>query len=84
MTIRQTTTEPPKAKPRFVLCIKNEGYSVSLEKGKVYPMLPDSKVSAHKMLRVIDESGEGYLYPADWFVSITLPQKAKTALAVAA
>ena len=84
MTIRQTTTESPKTKPCFVLCIQNNDYSVSLEKGKVYSMLHDSNASAHKMLRIVDESGEDYLYPANWFVSITLPQRAKAALAIAA
>jgi hypothetical protein len=81
MTIKRTTTPLRKTKPRFVLCIKNEGYSVSLEKGKVYRMLPDSKANAHKMLRIVDESAEDYLYPADWFVAITLPQRAKAAFA---
>jgi len=84
MTIRQTAIASPKTKPCFVLCIQNNDYSVSLEKGKVYSMLPDSNASAHKMLRIIDESGEDYLYPANWFVSITLPQRAKAALAIAA
>ncbi|MEK7326881.1 MAG: hypothetical protein AAB217_16685 [Chloroflexota bacterium] len=84
MTIRRAATESRKTKPRFVLCIKNDGYSVSLEKGKVYRVLPDSKASAHKMLRIVDESGEDYLYPADFFVSITLPQRARVALAIAA
>ncbi len=84
MTIRQATIESRKTKPRFVLCIKNEGDSVSLEKGKVYRLLPDSKASAHKLWRIVDESGEDYLYPADWFVPITLPQRVKAALAIAA
>ncbi len=84
MTMKQTSTETQRKTPRFVLCIKNESYRVSLEKGKVYCVLPDREANAHKMLRITDESGEDYLYPADWFVSITLPQKARVALAIAA
>lgn len=84
MTIGQATAGSPKRKPCFVLCIQNDDYSVSLEKGKVYRMLPDSKANTHKMLRIVDESGEDYLYPTNWFVAITLPQRARVALAIAA
>lgn len=52
---------------RFVICIDNRGYKASLEPGKVYPVLPDRKANTHEFLRVIDESGEDYLYPAQMF-----------------
>jgi len=58
----------------LVICVKNEGYSVSLERRKLYVALPDAKAAEHGQLRVIDESGEDYLYPRDFFVAIELPQ----------
>ena len=73
-----------RGRPRFVVCIKNDGYSASLEKRKIYRALPDSQASAHGLLRIVDESGEDYLYPADFCVSITLPQPARAAFAHAA
>ena len=72
-----------RGRPRFVVCIKNDGYSASLEKRKIYRVLPDSQASAHSLLRIVDESGEDYLYPADFFVSITLPQPARVVFSMA-
>lgn len=69
---------------RFVLCIDNEGYPVSLEIRKVYRSLPDSTAARHRMIRVIDESGEDYLYPEDRFVRIELPERAVDVFADAA
>jgi hypothetical protein len=66
---------------KYMICINNEGYPASLEFGKVYRVLPDEKAESHKMLRVIDESGEDYLYPENYFVPITLPQAAQEAFA---
>jgi hypothetical protein len=63
----------------FVLCIGNEGYAASLEPRKVYQMLSDPSAEEHGLLRVIDESGEDYLFPADYFVPIQVPQKAEKA-----
>ncbi|AGA90441.1 hypothetical protein Thimo_1663 [Thioflavicoccus mobilis 8321] len=65
----------------FALCIDPSG-SEDLEKGKVYQILQDSEAEAENMLRVIDESAEDYLYPADFFVILDLPQKAREALFV--
>jgi hypothetical protein len=84
---RKTAPQPRNAKParsRFVVCVKNEGYPASLEKRKIYRTLPDSQASAHKLVRVIDESGEDYLYPVGWFVPIALSQTVVKALALAA
>lgn len=64
-----------KAIPDFVICIRNDNYAASLEQRKVYRALPDSEASSHKMLRVIDESGEDYLYPEDLFVPVELPSE---------
>jgi hypothetical protein len=54
----------------FVVCVKNEGYPASLELRKIYQVLPDARAVEHQMIRVIDESGEDYLYPANYFESL--------------
>ena len=59
---------------QFVVCIRNEGYSASLELRKIYQVIPDARAAEHRLIRVIDESGEDYLYPVDYFVPIELPQ----------
>jgi hypothetical protein len=64
--------------------VNNEGYPASLERRKIYQVLPDRQAASHNLIRVIDESGEDYLYPADWFVSIALPQTTVKALALLA
>ena len=64
-------------KPQFAVCIKNEGYAVSLEPRKIYQVIPDANAYEHHYLRVVDESGEDYLYPEDYFVLIELPQAVK-------
>jgi len=83
MTTKQPATPRRKITSRFVICIKNEGYSVSLEKRKIYRVIPDTKAYAHNLLRIVDESGEDYLYPTDCFVPIHLPQRARAVFAVA-
>lgn len=60
-------------RPQLVLCLRNKGYEVSLERRKIYQVLPDRDAAAHHQLRVIDESGEDYLYPASFFVRLSLP-----------
>jgi hypothetical protein len=65
------------AQPQFAVCIDNEGYSASLELRKIYRVLPDKKAAKHNLMRVIDESGEDYLYPVRFFVTIRLPQAVK-------
>jgi len=65
---------------RLVLCLRNEGYEVSLEPRKVYEVLPDREAAALRQLRVIDESGEDYLYPAARFAAIKLPKALRNAL----
>jgi hypothetical protein len=68
---------PPRG--RFVLCVHNDDYPASLELRKVYRVLPDRTAAKEKMLRVIDESGEDYLYPADFFVPISVSTKGRKA-----
>lgn len=62
------------SKTQFVVCINNEGYAASLELRKIYQVLTDEHAAEHQLIRVIDESGEDYLYPEDYFVSIELSQ----------
>lgn len=64
-----------KETPQFVVCLNNEGFPASLEVRKIYRMIPDKDAMACGDLRVVDESGEDYLYPAGWFASIKLPQE---------
>ena len=63
-----------KAPVRFAVCIKNRGYEASLEKGKLYRVIPDRKAEAHGYLRIVDESGEDYGYAASRFFAIDLPK----------
>jgi hypothetical protein len=64
----------------YALCIDNGGYPESLDVCKVYPLVPDEKAAANKYIRVIDETGEDYLYPAKYFVLVELPQQAAEAM----
>ncbi len=57
---------------KWTICIKNAGYEASLEARKLYPVEDDAKANAVGMIRVIDESGESYLYPAEMFAPISI------------
>ena len=65
---------------RFVVCLRNKGYEVSLERRKIYQVLADPEAAKHKQIRVIDESGEDYLYPAKRFAPLTLSPRVARAL----
>lgn len=69
---------------QIVVCVKNTGYTVSLERRKIYVALADPMAAKHGLIRVIDESGEDYLYPKKLFLPIALPQAARRALLKAA
>ena len=62
----------------------NTEYSASLERRKIYQVLPDEQAEQHSLVRVIDESGEDYLYPSSYFLPVDLPQPVQQALALAA
>ncbi len=62
-------------KTRYAICIENVEYPASLEILKLYCIVPDQDVERDGDLRVIDESGEDYLYPANYFVAVDLPQQ---------
>jgi hypothetical protein len=68
----------PTRDKRFVICVENRGAD-DLEVRKVYRALDDKEAAAAGYIRVVDESGEDYLYPADYFVFVTLPPKASRA-----
>ena len=68
---------------QLVVCVENEGYAVSLEKRKIYVALRDMAADKHDMLRIVDESGEDYLYPKSFFRSIALPQAVRRAVLAA-
>ncbi len=73
-----------RAPGRFLIRMDNKGYAVFLEKRKIYLALPDTDALKHGQVRVIDESGEDYLYPKSLFLSITVPQSVRKAILEAA
>jgi hypothetical protein len=64
-------------KQKFLLCIDNEGYEASLEIRKLYEVIPDKEAERHNQIRVIDESGEDYLYPSRFFAPVRLSIQTK-------
>ncbi len=71
-----------KLKSEFVICIKNDDYPASLELRKIYTVVPDTNSAKHNYIRIIDESGEDYLYPADYFIPIELPKAVEKVFSV--
>ena len=69
---------------RLVICVDNSGYEVSLERRKIYVSMSDAKADRLDLIRVIDESGEDYLYPKAAFVEAELPQPNRRAVLQAA
>jgi hypothetical protein len=65
---------------QFAVCIENSGYPASLELHKIYRVVPDDDAAHDGDIRVIDESGEDYLYPAAWFVHVKLPEAVRDSL----
>jgi hypothetical protein len=73
-----------KAAKKLVICVDNSGYEVSLERRKIYVSVPDLRAEKLGQVRVIDESGDDYLYPKDSFVTVALPQPIRRAVLQAA
>ena len=69
-----------KAHPSFVACVDNSGYLASLELHKIYRVIPDEDAAQDGDIRVIDESGEDYLYPASYFAPIKVPTRVEESL----
>jgi hypothetical protein len=65
---------------RFAICLRNDGYLASLEPRKLYRVVPDADAAAHGLVRVIDESGEDCLDPAEYFAEVDLPHAIEEAL----
>ncbi len=77
-----TSTSRKKLRPEpiFVVCVNNSEYPASLELHKIYCVLADTDAEQEGDLRIIDESGEDYLYPTEWFIPVDVPSKLKTSL----
>jgi hypothetical protein len=69
---------------QLVVCVDNDGYAASLEKRKIYVALRDAGAEKYGLLRIVDESGDDYLYPKTFFRSIALPQAIRKAILAAA
>lgn len=67
----------------YVICVRNRNCRASLELRKLYRRLPDAAAGRHGLVRIVDESGEDYLYPGEYFIAIRLPQAAEKAIALA-
>lgn len=67
----------------FAVCLRNGGFAASLEARKLYPFINDAEAEANDLIRVIDESGEDYLYPAKLFRKLALPTDVQRALRMA-
>jgi hypothetical protein len=75
-----STRRRAAATPTFAVCVRNEGYEASLERNKIYAVLPDDQAERDGDLRVVDESGEDYLFAADRFVAIEVPTAVRASL----
>lgn len=65
----------------YVVCLENGGYAASLEPRKIYRRIPDPRAESDDLVRIVDESGEDYLYPAGYFAAITVPDALDKAFA---
>ena len=78
------STRPRKSRrrqaPAFVVCIQTSEYPASLELHKIYRVVPDRDAAREGDLRIIDESGEDYLYPGEWFEGVDVPRRVRASL----
>ena len=77
---RRPTPKGGGAVGHFAVCVRNDDYPASLELRKLYPIVLDDFAEQHDLLRVVDESGEDYLYPNTYFVRVALPEPVERAL----
>jgi len=75
-----STARPPARGRYFVVCIRNTGYQASLELRKLYQAIPDSRAASLHYLRIVDESGEDYLYPERFFMPLEVTRPLRKAL----
>jgi len=78
--LSETGDSVPEPTPAFVVCVRNEGHEASLVVRKLYRLLPDQDAEAQSLIRVVDETGEDYLYPAELFASVDVPADTAAAL----
>jgi hypothetical protein len=74
---------PRRMKTQYAVCLRSAGFGASLEVRKLYPVLEDSDAEANDLIRIVDESGEDYVYPAHFFQRLTLPAGIQRALRLA-
>ena len=79
-TSSRSSRRPTAKRRRFAVCVQNKGYEASLERNKIYTVLPDDEAERDGDLRVVDESGEDYLFSADRFVAIEVPSAVRASL----
>ena len=72
--VSSRTARRTRPRIRYVMCVDNESNPESLELRKIYRVLPDADAAQHGYFRVVDESGQGYLYPGRYFIPVTLPR----------
>jgi hypothetical protein len=77
---RSSSASSAKRRANYVVCLSNRGFAASLERRKLYRVLPDAPASKHGLLRVIDETGASYLYPASRFQRLALTARVVRAL----
>jgi len=78
------TESTTASRTEYVVCVDNADHPVSLELHKIYRTLPDGDAAASGDLRVVDESGEDYLFPASHFVAISVPERVRSSMRRAA
>lgn len=69
-----------RSEKTFAVCVNNKGYPASLELRKLYQVIPDEQTAKLRQIRVVDESGENYLYPEQYFAPVQLPQDTERAV----
>jgi hypothetical protein len=69
-----------RSEKTFAVCVNNKGYPASLELRKLYQVIPDEQAAKLRQIRVVDESGENYLYPEQYFAPVQLPQDTERAV----
>src|SRR4029079_7299722 len=75
-----TSKKKRRDESKFVVCVANDGYPASLELHKIYRVIPDKQADRDGDLRIVDESGEDYLYPSKWFVAVEVPRAVRSSL----
>jgi hypothetical protein len=75
-----TRVRKPSRAVRFAVCVQNAGYEASLERNKIYVVMPDAAAERDGDLRVVDESGEDYLFAAERFVAVEVPAAVRASL----